>query len=108
MAFNGNEGSLISRAEARELMDNYEDSAAFPANNHTKGMLFGKNRIEALLAQPGCTGLRIYYGKTGTANTDEAKMIIVGTDSEGNDMTNLILDAGLPCPSYCPSEGSRL
>jgi len=108
MAFNGKEGDMISRDEARQLMDNYQNSQAYPANNHVEGILFGKDHVDDLLSQPGCTGIRIYYGKTGVLNNDPPQLIIVGTDGDGNDITDKILDAGLPCPTYCPSVGSKL
>ena len=108
MTLKGNEGSMIPRNEARQMMENYRNSHAFPANNETNGILFGKDRIDEIFAQSGCTGVRIYYGKAGTANTDAAHLIIVGTNEDGNDMTELILDAGIPCPSLCSSVSTKL
>ena len=103
MAYNGSEGSAISRTTARTLMFNYRSSPAYAANNQTEGVLFGRDHIEALLAQPGCLGVRIYFGKDGTASTDPSQLILVGTDVDGNDMTNLIVDIGIPCPHHCSS-----
>jgi len=108
MALKGNEGSMIPKNEARQMMENYRNSPAYPANNQTEGILFGKDHIDDIFAQPGCKGLRIYYGKAGTANDDAAQLIIVGTDEDGNDMTNLVLDMGLPCPSLCSSNSTKL
>lgn len=108
MQYNGNEGSMISRTEAKRLLDNYENSPAFAANNDVKGILFGKTHLETILAQTGCKGVRIYYGKDGILNTDAPELVIVGTDVNGNDITTKILDAGLPCPSLCSSSATKL
>ena len=108
MAFNGKEGDMISRTEARELLDNYQNSPAYPANNHVEGILFGKDHVDDLLSQQGCVGIRIYYGKTGTLSADASQLIIVGTDVDGNDMTDKILDAGTPCPDFCSSLSTKL
>lgn len=108
MAFTGTEGNMISRNEARMLLANYQNSPAFPANNNTEGMLFGRAHIEDILSQDGCKGIRIYYGKVGPLISDPAQLVIVGTDVDGNDMTDKILDTGIPCPSFCSSLTTKL
>jgi hypothetical protein len=108
MVYNGSEGGEISRPSARALMLDYHNSPAFAANNQTEGILFGKDNIHLLLAQSGCMGIRIYYGKGGTANPDPAQMILVGYDVDGNDMTDLIIDMGMPCPSHCSSASKKI
>lgn len=108
MAYTGSEGSMITRTLARQLLNNYQSSSAFAANNNTEGILFGKDHLNSILAQPGCTGIRIYYGKDGIMPSDAAQLVIVGINSSGDDMTGLILDAGLPCPTHCPSAASKI
>ena len=108
MAYNGSEGGTISRAAARAMMSNYRNSLAYAANDQIEGILFGKNHVEDLLAQPGCKGIRIYYGKDGTANTDAPHLILVGFDVNGNDLSNLIVDMGVPCPSHCSSTATKI
>jgi len=109
MAFNGTEGTMISRTNARQLLENYENSPAFPANNNTKGVLFGRDHLLAIIGQSGCKGIRVYFGKDGVRAEDPVQLVIVGTDEEGNDMSSgLVLDAGLPCPDVCPTEATKL
>ena len=109
MAYNGTEGRMITRAEAQQMMSDYRNSPAWVANNGTEGIMFGRNHVEAILAQPGCVGVRIYYGKEGVLPNDKAQLIIVGTDLDGNDMsTGLVLDAGFPCPDVCSSAATKL
>lgn len=108
MTYDGTEGGTITRPVAQQLMLDYRNSGAFAANNNTVGILYGKDHINAILAQSGCEGIRIYYGKDGTANTDAARLILVGYDKDGNDIIDTIVDTGLPCPSHCPDPGSKI
>ena len=108
MANNGTEGSVINRNTARVMMQSYRNSPAFAANNGQEGVLFGKDHIEAILAQPGCVGIRIYYGKDGPLPGDPANLILVGTDANNHDMSDLIVDMGIPCPTHCPPAGSKI
>ena len=109
MAFNGTEGRMIPRSEAQVLINNYKNSPAFPANNDTEGIFYGKDHIAQLLAQPGCVGIRVYYGKEGIASHDPAQMVLVGVTADENDMsTGLILDGGFPCPSFCSSASTKI
>jgi hypothetical protein len=63
------------------------------------GEYFGRDALMSLLTQPGCTGMRIYYGKTDAANP---VLVLVGVDVEGRDMTAYsIKEVGCPCPPFC-------
>lgn len=79
-----------------------------------KGGMFGKEDILDLLNQPGCVGMRYYYGR----NDDGSKnLVLVGVDKDNNDIlpaeeksamavmdsndNGIILERGLPCPPYC-------
>ena len=71
---------------------------------------FGRDVIDQILAQQGCTGLRIYYAIN---DGGEKVLIISGVDSTGANMVptsptlvageNTLADASLPCPGYCPN-----
>ena len=65
---------------------------------HTGGM-FLRAELDQLLAQPGCSGLRYYYG----SNTrGEETLILVGVDKEGNDMDQgIMLEESFLCPPWC-------
>lgn len=60
---------------------------------------FHADQVRALLAQPGCAALRIYYGR------DEAggpTLVLVGVDAAGADLTEgSLLEWGTPCPPFC-------
>lgn len=74
---------------------------------------FNREAFDALLAENGCVGLRIYFGMT-----DELKVrvIAVGVNANNEDILpsqgnapetgdedqNFIVELGLPCPPWCP------
>jgi hypothetical protein len=69
-----------------------------------RAWLFDRRAVDAILAQPGCAGLRIYRaeGKEG------AQVVLVGTDKNGNDLVpakatdpGLVAELAWPCPPAC-------
>jgi hypothetical protein len=106
--FNGSEGSYITQALAKSLGTNYVNSDRYAEAAYVKAHFVGKDKLDALLNQDGCMGLRIYYGtQTPTSGPGTPDLVIVGTDEDGNDMLeeDLILDASIPCPPTCPPSG---
>lgn len=82
----------ITVAQARALM------ARRPNGLATRGGHFPREAIEAILAQPGCTGIRFYYG----TNPDGSPAIVMlGIDANSADMTDEIIDTHFPCPPFC-------
>jgi hypothetical protein len=64
---------------AHEFIGAYEK--AYPGEN--RGYHLGRNIIEHILAQPGCVGMRFYYG----LNENGIKTLVyVGIDAEGKDL----------------------
>lgn len=69
---------------------------------------FNRDAIAALLNQDGTKGIRIYLGQD---KEGQVKMVIVGVDERGNDITGneksagtekaLVLEAGQRCPTLC-------
>lgn len=96
---------VISIQEAIDMTSRYQVNVpAGMVNSET----FGKESVLALLSQPGCASLRIYYGKQkdGTIHS-----ILVGVDEQGADMvqsSNLILEEGTRCPPDCSTIPSPL
>src|SRR5688500_2552441 len=66
-----------------------------------KGGMFLRAELDQLLAQPGCAGLRFYYGrKTDGQDT----VILVGVDEKGDDMEQgVLLEDHFLCPPWCGS-----
>lgn len=92
---------LIPVTEAAAL------TARFRAANPgaVRAWLFARDVIDALLAQPGAAGIRVYRG-TSEAAAD--KVVIVATDSDGTDLlppravgSGVVVEQGWPCPPMC-------
>lgn len=92
---------LIPVTEAAAL------TARFRAANPgaVRAWLFARDVIDALLAQPGASGIRVYRG-TDAAGTD--RIVIVATDGEGTDLLppkaaggGVVAEQGWPCPPIC-------
>lgn len=100
MAFPPRQDHAITLQAAAALTRRYRETAGPGAQRAT---MFPRAVFEALLALPGCAGIRIYNGE-GADGTPHR--ILVGVDGEGNDMTSATLyEWGLPCPPYCGGEG---
>ena len=94
MAFDGSEGGEITLLKGAELTSKYRDNNP----NETKGHFFGKDILRQLLEQDGCMGIRMYYG---IDEKGKKELVIVGADADENDMTELVADLSMPCPSRC-------
>ncbi len=98
MSFNGNEGSVITLADAADLTANYRATIS-PGDR--LGLFVGRNRLLDILNQTGCMGVRLYFGldKNG-----DPELVLVGATSNENDMEKgVIVDGLLPCPVRCSS-----
>jgi ABC-type dipeptide/oligopeptide/nickel transport system permease subunit len=94
--FAGHKNQSISFQEATELVKTYERIAASDA---VIAQYFGKDLVDKVLAQPGCVGVRMYYGKH---ENGKSGVIILGVDKFGKDMVSGVL--ALPtsiCPPLC-------
>lgn len=101
MAFDGNEGKVVSLEDAASWTANYRAANPGAVQAHTAG----KNKLNSILSQEGCVGIRTYHA----IDEDGAKCIVmVGVDSSERDLTGgVILERMPPCPPYC-GDGSAL
>lgn len=89
--FNPNQDHSISLSDATTLCHNFR--AAHPTLNAANA--FGKTAITTILNQTGCVGIRMYKA---IDNTGLETLVIVGVDSDGNDLyTGYIADRSLCC-----------
>ena len=71
----------------------------------TRGGMFPRKVFDEILAQAGCEGIRIYFGREAD---NKAAGILVGVDAEGDDMTaGELAEFWFPCPPFCTT-GSLL
>jgi hypothetical protein len=101
MPFNGTEGSQITLKQGAAMTANFRNK--FP--NDTKGHFFGKDILNIILSQSACMGIRFYQGIN---NYGELSLVIVGVDSNENDLLNFIGDVSTPCPNNCDKLNSPL
>jgi hypothetical protein len=88
----------ISLPEAAEFTRSYRDSV--PAGSILGG-LFNAEAVQNILRQPGCAGLRYYYGRN---TSGKPVLILVGVTAENEDIYNGVLaEMSWPCPDYCSS-----
>jgi len=107
--YNTQVGDPIDLITAKEWTANYQDTNPEKIKAH----FFGSEIIQQILAETGAVGIRIYYALD---EKGEQKLLLVGVDSEGNDLLplegaslldgeeNTIADYSLPCPSYCSGD----
>lgn len=96
MAFPPKQDHRITLAQAVALTKAHRAQAA---GGGIKAELWPREVFEAMLAQPGCAGIRIYHGVGVDGNPH---LVLVGVDANGGDMTGgTIMEAGLPCPPWC-------
>lgn len=104
MPFNGSEGKAIELSVAAQYTQNYREANPNPGT--ILGCFLGKDILRKLLEQPGCEGIRFYYGLNGTT----PELVAVGADSEENDQLGVI--SGVQCivadeAPRCPPNSSQ-
>jgi hypothetical protein len=72
-------GEEISHEMASDYVKAFEQ--AHP--NENPGYHLGRNIIEKILAQPGCAGIRFYYGLN---EEGQKTLVYVGMDADGKDL----------------------
>lgn len=97
MSFNGKEGEAISLESAAAFTKNYRDENP----TGVQSAFYGREMLEALLAQPGSMGIRVYYGLKADGMQE---LVLVSSDAEENDDLSLILDKSIKCPPRCPKK----
>lgn len=89
----------ITLNEAKSMTHAFQNSTI--GSNQTFAGLVDKTNLLTLLNQEGCTGLRIY-----NALNDDGKItfVLVGANSNNEDMLDYILDKAAPCPNICSND----
>lgn len=110
--YDGADGGRIDLNTAKQWAKNFRDSQSKP--DEVRSHYFGRDVIDQILQQLGCSGIRIYYVRN---DKNEKELLILGVDSSGSNMLpplsvagpgdNSIADMSFPCPPVCP-QGSDL
>ena len=97
MPIDNNTGTVITVEEAIDY------THAFQANNPDaiKSFFAGINKINRILGQDDCIGIRFYNGTN--SETGANNLVLVGVDKNGEDITTgVILEELVTCPTHCP------
>ncbi len=97
--YTGHENHAITAEYAQKLISNFRSGVTAGT---ILGEYFGRDAIIAMLNQPECVGMRIYYAKN---ESGKPVLVLVGVDKKGRDMTNgIINEVGSICPPICDWE----
>jgi hypothetical protein len=106
-------GEDIGYEKGAKMIKNYYDQNQDDVLAH----FMGKNMIEALLAQPGAVGIRMFHGIN---EIGLKQLVLVGVDANGNNLVNyttvgdngeitkhkgIVADRARNCPPYCGDGG---
>ncbi len=70
-----------------------------PTADEPRAWMFSRSIIDEILTQEKCAGMRIYRAGNGADST----VVLVGTDPDGNDLSEGVLaEHAWPCPPMCP------
>ena len=106
-SFSPTAGFFSSLTPARYLLSDWltlQGNLGISVNEaNPKAHAFGVERVQEIMDQSGCQGIRIYNGYYDS----KRRLIIVGVDEDGNDMTSgRILEFSTPCPPNCATTTS--
>lgn len=90
-------GKVITLKEAIDFTHSFQTRNP----EELKSFFVGINKLNLILDQKNCVGLRIYNGYD--TKTKKNNLVLVGVDEKGEDITDgVILENLNPCPVYCP------
>lgn len=88
-----NQGAVVTLSKAIEFTHAYQE---LHPNSHYAYSV-GIDKVELIVAQEGCEGIRIYNGYNATDS--KYNLVLVGIDKDGADITaGVILEYLVPCP----------
>jgi len=103
MAVNNNSGEVISLDDAIDYTHTFQENNP----DSIKAFFAGINKINHVLGQEDCIGIRFYSGLdpiTGIKN-----LVLVGVDQSGEDITGgVIVEKLITCPSICPTNSALI
>ena len=103
MNINNEGGEIISLSEAISFTHNYQDQNP----SSPKAFYVSKNKLNKILNQNECVGIRIYNG-FDIAEGKENR-VLVGVDNQNEDLTEgIIIERLRPCPDFCDKNSDLL
>lgn len=103
MATDSNSGTVITLREAIDFTHAFQENNP----NETKSYFVGINKLNLILEQEGCIGVRIYNGYDESENKNN--LVLIGVDENEEDITNgIIVEHLITCPPFCPKSNDDL
>ncbi len=97
MTLDKNKSAVISLDEAIEFTHSFQ----IDNPEAVKSFFAGSNKLNLILEQESCIGIRMYNGYDNDTNT--VNLVLVGVDEQGEDITDgVILERLILCPTICP------
>jgi hypothetical protein len=91
-----NAGQSKYKQEVPALTNTYQIAVS---SNNVIAHYFGKDVVDRIMKQPGCVGVRMYYGKKSNGKSG---IMIVGVNKSGKEFLPIILAGpGSFCPPIC-------
>jgi hypothetical protein len=78
--------AAVGEEISHEMADNFTNAFKQAHPNENPGYHLGRNIIEKILAQPGCVGIRFYYGFNAEG---QKTLVYTGMDANGHPLVNL-------------------
>ena len=95
--FSADQDHYITTEEAKEMVRGYNKD--MPAGMSRVGGFFGRDAIEAILAQDDVVGIQYFYGRD---DEDNVVLVLIGTTAEGEiKLDGVLAEKSLPCPPWC-------
>jgi hypothetical protein len=96
MAIDANSSVVITEAEAVSFTHSFQERNP----GTTKAYFVGMNKINLILDQESCIGIRIYNGYDEI--DQQSNLVLVGVNIKGEDLfSGIILERLTPCPVHC-------
>src|SRR5687768_16796195 len=100
MTTDGPRRHVISREDAVRLLSRR------PVKITERGGHLPRGTIDLILTQPGCAGLRFYFG---TKADGSLTIVFVGIDENERDMSDgVIAEDYFPCPPFCDATSALI
>ena len=126
--FHENAGRFLNTKETQSMKEAYRSSQlarGHKEGEYTRSEFFGVNRINELLKQPGCIGIRVHYANRWEDETGKPietgkgqlkpRALLTGVDARGRDLPlpgglkddggdgsgGGTVGDGMPCPQHC-------
>lgn len=103
MTLDKNSSEVITLEQAVKYTHSFQEKNP----NTIKSFFAGSDKLNLILEQEDCIGIRIYNGYN--AEEDRMNLVLVGVDKSGEDMTSgVILEELTPCPNVCPKSSALI